>query len=175
MNKYTLAFIALLLIAINYSCKPKNLYVDACATNGILNVGSGLIAMPTAISPNADGANDVLSIFCDTNILMISNCTIKNYQGLIVKTEDTVLYNQNYASFWDGKNGPLNSEGMHTVSFLVTEKNLQTSMHSMPVCVYSCNSSSNGSPSNKANCRLPDMFNPVAGQFGFATNDVCFK
>lgn len=56
----------------------NNIYKDACCCETIINVGNGKIYVPSLITPNFDGINDVFVIIGDTNINLIFDIKIND-------------------------------------------------------------------------------------------------
>jgi gliding motility-associated-like protein len=174
--KITQIGIALIVALLINACGPKkteDIYANACSGTGIFSLGTASIFIPTLFSPNGDGVNDVLAIFGNADTKYVTNLVISDRNNNVITTLDTVWGATISNKSWDGMIAGGKYSGLFNITCKLTNKNNISSSVTATSCVYTCDG--NAVPiTNKANCKMPDMFNPITGVPSLKTKESCF-
>lgn len=161
--KLKLAFIFFLLMLL-YTCKKDESHgssVPTCCANPpiIEPIGNGNIYLPNIFTPNADGVNDLIHPFGDSNITRIISFQIADENENILFEELNYAFNYSTPASisWNGMVGNEVVKGIFTVKIEAESSDGTRGIVEGKVCSFPCdNSSSKEPPFNMINnCRFP--------------------
>lgn len=139
------------------SKSTTNKYKDACCCEAIINVGSGKIYVPSLITPNFDGVNDAFVIIGDTNINLIFDINIKDYNNNLIASIDTFT-GYTVTKNWNCSISPTQIyKGIFTISGKILDKNNIIHNFNAKSCSFTCDVSISNVIPNFLNCKLPSM------------------
>lgn len=157
MYKVSILIISIILLIV--SCKDKSTTTKSCCTNtqNEFNIGNGKVYIADVFSQNADGINDLIIIFFDTNIVAVNSVELFNSSEKLILnitdfeiTKDTAFFYLDDTTYY--KRPILNCRQ-------IVNKNISCIGCALKVSVESSNGISE--EINKTVCIINDLFTPI--------------
>ncbi|MEM8907380.1 MAG: hypothetical protein AAGD05_05990 [Bacteroidota bacterium] len=145
-----------------WSCEDEVSSVPTCCDNPPLEaqVGNGTVYLPNVFTPNGDGSNDLLFVYADSAIALISSFEVWSLDGLRL-FEITNISPNNPTQGWDaGAGAGLVFKGLFEVRLNVVSTDGSTAILTSTVCSFPCENPNEKEPTFDAfpNCVLADQF-----------------
>ena len=147
-------YLFLLVIGFLVSCKDDTTEEKTCCSIPAVDaqVGNGHAYVPNVFTPNADGINDLWTVFTDDSIVLIQSIEVKDQDDLVVFSADNI-FPGTPESTWNGRiNGQL-VEGVFEYTITVRAANGTAGLLFGEVCNHPCSQQSVPIPGD--GCQFP--------------------
>lgn len=165
----------LLFLGILVSCKDDPEEKTCCALPAVeAQIGNGHAYVPNVFTPNADGINDLWTVFTDDSIALIQSMEVTDKDGNVVFSALNV-FPHTPESRWNGRyNGQL-IEGVYEYTIEVRAANGIAGQMFGEVCNHACDQQS--VPISGDGCQFPSQnnFGHYDSQLPSFEQNYCFE
>lgn len=119
--------------------QEPNRYKGCCGISAVEDtVGTTLVSIPNAITPNADGKNDAFSIY-SSDVLQISSIQVTEQNDLLAIDRKDIPVKRGWTKIWVPKNASgIVIQGLYNYSITFNEINGTEKTLSGQFCAFTC-------------------------------------
>jgi len=168
-------YLSLLVIGVMAGCKDDPEEKTCCALPAVeAHIGNGHAYAPNVFTPNADGINDIWSVFTDDSIVLIQSMEVTDKDGKVVFSALNVFPNTP-ETWWNGRfNGQL-VEGVYEYTIEVRAANGIAGQMFGEVCNHPCEQGDTPIPGNGCQFPIQNDAGHYNGNFATLESSDCFE
>jgi len=139
---------------------------EGCCETAALEVtlDTGSVYIPNLITPNDDGVNDYLSLFCSPGIEIINSFIVKNTENQLIFSNTDLPPYAILSSSWDAKDTDGNPlHGVFNVEVIVTSVLGSSKTLNLKVCSHPCDGTGSLIENGTTNCNVGGQHDGLGG------------